>query len=538
MSSPTPADARLGARLVAAGLLSPQQLEETLRAQRQLRGSLGYHLLRLGKMAPAALSGFIEDEVSSGRLPEPRAAEPAVLGALSARLAQLYNAYPLAFDGHRLVVAVPPLHGDAVTAIADATGFVVEPMILPAKLLREAVERDYLGAARAAVQHPGAGLTRFVIDDGEAVKPVAPSLRSDGSSPEVWLRSVLAEAIAQRRRHVELAATEPLPAARERGQAVIRLVEDLARLPPRGPGRARGRFQLDVRGRRPVVDVLRDGWQEPRLDLHLAEQRFPSEDPDDLFAGHPEAMDAVEALVSDRKGLLLVVGAAGGGARRLVHLLAERLAEVLPGGAWIGDGMPETFAHAHESADDEEVARGLHAAMAESRPLVIAEELKGPRSFERALLVAARAPVLAGFVAADAPAALAWLQRQGLAGALKVGLLRGIVGLLGTDESCASCAESQPLPEALARRWGIAPGAGARVNRGCPACLESATRRTLATIEWTQVAGRPEEEFLVDDEEAARQAMAGRGAASLLAAVVARPDADAGSAIMLLQASP
>ena len=44
------ADRRLGERLVAAGLASQQQVDEALRSQRQLRGSLGYHLLRLGKV--------------------------------------------------------------------------------------------------------------------------------------------------------------------------------------------------------------------------------------------------------------------------------------------------------------------------------------------------------------------------------------------------------------------------------------------------------------------------------------------------------
>lgn len=538
MSSSPSADARLGARLVAAGLLTQQHLDETLRAQRQLRGSLGYHLLRLGKMEAATLSAFLDDEIAGGRLPAPRAAGEDVLDALSARLAQLYNAYPISHDGHRLLVALPPLHGDAVNAIAEATGLVIEPVILPAKRLREAVERDYLGAAREAVQHPAAGLTRFVVDDGESVKPVAPGLRSDTLSPEVWLRSVLAEAIAQRRRHLDLSVNEPLPAARERAQAVIELVEGLARLPPRGPGRVRGRFQLDLRGRRPVADVVRDGWQEPRLSLHLAEQRFTSEDPDDLFAGHAEAMDAVEALVTDGKGLLLIVGAAGGGARRLVHVLAERLAELLPGGAWTGDGTPAGFDDSHDAADDEEVARGLHASLAAERPLVVAEELRGPRSFERALLVAARAPVLAGFVAADAVAALAWLQRQGLGGALKVGLLRGVVALLGTDEACASCATDMVLPPALARRWGVDEGARGRANAGCATCLEPAVRRTIPHIAWTAVAGQPEAEFLIEEEERSRQERAAGGRPSLLATIVERPDADLSSAAMLLQAAP
>lgn len=531
------ADRRLGERLVAAGLVTAQQVDEALRAQRQVRGSLGYHLLRLGKITPQALTAFIEDEVARGRLapPSPPPGEPG-LAALPARLAHLYNAYPLTVEGHRLLLALPPMHGDAVSAIGEATGRVVEPIILPARLLREAIERDYLGAARAAVQHPAAGLTRFVVDDGDAVKPVAPPMRTDTVSPEVWLRSVLAEAVASRQRHVALHADEPLPAAQARAEAVIELVEDLARLPRRGPTRDRGRFQLELRGRRPIADVVRDGWQSPRIDIHLAEQRLFSEDPDELFAGRPEAQDAVEALAQGTRGLMLVVAPSGAGGRRLVRVLGARLAEVVPGAEWIGADPPAGFAHAREGADDERAAAALHEALDATAPLIVAEELKGSRSFERALLVAARTPVLAGFVASDASATLSWLLRQGLAGALKVGLLRGVVSLLGTDEPCA-CAAARAVPEELAGRWGMQAPVAARGNVGCAACLEQPVRRTHVTLTWTPVAGRPDAEYLVEDEERARRARAERGDPAVLAAALAG-GADATSALMLLQAAP
>ncbi len=531
-------DSRLGQRLVARGLVTAQQVDEALRAQRQVRGSVGYHLLRLGKITPQALSNFLDEEVASGALPAPRLpAEGRSVAQLPARLAQLYNAYPIAADGHRLCLALPPLHGDAVSAIAEATGCVIEPLILPAKLLREAVERDYLGAARAAVWHPAAGLTRFMLDDGEGTKPLAPGMRTDGTSPEVWLRSVLAEAMAQRTRRIDLAANEPLPAARARAAAVVALVEQLAGLPARGPARDRGRFQLGLRARRPVADVVRDGWESARLEVWLAEQRFVSSEIEDIFEGQDAAQEAVEALVADRKGLLLVVGACGGGARTVVHLLGARLAGLVPGASWIGEEAPAEFVTSCPGSDDDEVAGGLHEAMQSGAPLIVAEELPGTRSFERALLAASRAPVVAGFVAADAVAALAWLGRQGLTGALKIGLLRGIIGVLGADAACASCQAAAPLSETTARRWSISATSVA-VNQGCPACLEPATRRTVPTVSFTPVAGQPDASFLVEDEERARRARADAGQDSLLASALAHEGVDAGSVLRLVQAAP
>jgi len=52
--------------------------------------------------------------------------------------------------------------------------------------------------------------------------------------------------------------------------------------------------------------------------------------------------------------------------------------------------------------------------------------------------------------AADSEAALAWLAHQGLAGALKTGLLRAIISILAVDEAC-TCATCRTHSRAYLR---------------------------------------------------------------------------------------
>lgn len=510
-------DRRIGRRLVAAGLVEGSHVEEALRAQRSLRGSTCYHLLRLGRVSPQALSEFLELEIVAGRLgaPEPPTAAPG-LDVLPARLALLYNVYPLGSDERSLELAVPPHHGDAVHAVADATGRSVEPFVMPAEVLRAAVERDYLGMTNRGITHPAAGLSHFLVDDGAAVRPLAPELRTRAVSPEAWLRSILGEAIGQRRRVVELPGEGPGAAA----DGVVRLVEEIAGLPLGESARldrAMGRFQLGLRGRRPIGVVVRDAGGR-RIRIHLAEQRFVSTDADEVFEGLDDGQQAVEALAQERRGLVLICGASGGGSRRLVQVLGSRLSEILDGSVLVTDGAPAAGGtwEVRPATGDGHVARALQEAAGRGAGFLVAEELPGPRSVERALLAASRVPVLAGFIASDAVAALAWLSRQGLTGALKTGLLRGILSVLAIDESCAACSMPASIPAELLRRFGrdSAPG-DLRANAGCPACLEMATRRTIPLVTWTPVEGRPES-WLIEHEEGARRALREAGGRTLL----------------------
>ena len=548
MTLPAARPALIGQRLVAAGLASSEQVEAALRAQRLVRGRLGYHLLRLGSVGPVEMGEFLEREVERGTLAAPRPpTAPPGLAAVPARVAQLYNVYPLEVGPGRLEIGVPPAAGQAVIeAVSDATGRLVEPRVLPARLLRLAIERDYLGGTRTTILPALAGLATFVVDDDlRHVRPLAPDLRTQDLSADAWLRSLVAEAVGARQRVIELKPDTAVvgadgacwPITPELHAALGELLATLSGAPayePAGPATRRvGAFQILVRGRRPIVTVLERSGPPLTWRLVLADQRLATEDADDLFADSADVQEGVEAFMASTRGLLLVCGPAGGGARRVARVLGERLRELAQDAVRIADVAGDGKALA--AAGDEETAHAIHEAAERGSSLVLVDELPGPRSVERALLVAARRRVLAVLSAADSEAALAWLAHQGLAGALKTGLLRAVISILAVDQAC-SCVAPVKLHADVRARWGLTVDE-APSNAGCPSCFVAAVRRPWPVMTWTDVAGRAGADLTVEDEGAARAALHGRGQATTLDLAIERAlrhGAEIGACLRLL----
>lgn len=536
----------LGDRLVDAGVATRRQVDEALKAQRRGRGRLGWHLVRIAGVSPSALGDFLEKHLDSAGGP-PKGA-PEVLAVLPARIAHLHNIYPLSVESDRLELGVPPGHGsDVIDVVAEATGLLIEPRILPAAVLRKAVERDYLGGLAAPIVEPAAGLPALVVDQPLLdLRPVAPQLRTNELSSEAWLRSVIAEAVARGARTVEIhpgpSDAELLIGEESAGRGVsltlhAALGDLLVRLsacplPPPGKGATAGRFEIVLRGRRVHASVAaRSTAHGPRWRLVLADQRLSSEELEEVCAISPDVMDGVERIVSaGGSGLLLACGPAGGGARRFVHLLGARLSEVVEGAVRVSDVSAPTgdWAQVVAAADDSTIAEGLHGLLGHATPLVIADELPGMRSMERALLLASRTLVVAALPSADAVGALAWLARQGFIGALKNGLLRALVEVLVQEPACA-CAKAGSVDAELLERFGL-PASSRTVmrNSGCSRCVESKERLPLALLGWTSFEQLAAEDLAIDDESSARQSRRERGLPPLLDLALRRAEEGGG----------
>jgi hypothetical protein len=524
----------LGDRLVDAGVATRRQIDEALKAQRRGRGRLGWHLVRAAGVSPAALGDFLEKHLDSAGGPPKGSAD--VLGVLPARIAHLHNVYPLALDGDRLELGVPPAHGsDVIDIVAEATGFLIEPRILPAAVLRRAVERDYLGGLAEPVVEPPAGMPSLVVDQPLLdLRPVAPDLRTSELSSEAWLRSVIAEAVARGARTVEIhpgpSDAELLIGDQSAGRAVslglhAALGELLVRLsacPLPLPGKAAtaGRCEVVLRGHRVHASVAaRSTAHGPRWRLVLADQRLSTDEIEEVCAASPEVMDGIDRIVSaGGGGLLLACGPAGGGSRRFVHLLGGRLSEVVEGAVRVSDvSHPKgSWSQVVPAADDNTIAEGLHGLLGSSAPLVVVDALPGMRSMERALLLASRTLVVAALPSADSVGALAWLARQGFIGALKNGLLRALVEVLVQAPACG-CAQPGPVDEALLQRFALEPsGADVLRNAGCSRCVEAKERRPSALLGWTAFEDLAAEDLAIDDEIAARRSRRERGLPPLL----------------------
>lgn len=160
---------RLGERLLAAGLLTHEQLEQALRAQVVWGGRLGTNLVELGCLELDALASVLGKQ---RRLPPALGrhfdrADQALQKAFAAELAAKHLVVPLLRFGNPpriAVVSIDPLSPDAREEIAEGLGLEADqivPSIASEMRVRYHLERVY-GIKRGA---------RFLRSRGKTIPP-------------------------------------------------------------------------------------------------------------------------------------------------------------------------------------------------------------------------------------------------------------------------------------------------------------------------------------------------------------------------------
>jgi hypothetical protein len=132
--------------LVAAGVITAQQLGQALRLQQQSGGRIGTNLVELGIIDETTLSRFLSQQL---RIPAVSAASidrasPAVLKRLPASDAARLRAVPIREDKGKLWVAfADPADPEGVAEVSRLVGCEVRPMVAPELLVKYALEKHY-----------------------------------------------------------------------------------------------------------------------------------------------------------------------------------------------------------------------------------------------------------------------------------------------------------------------------------------------------------------------------------------------------------
>ncbi len=135
----------LGTRLVEAGMITPDQLRQALRIQKDSGCSLGQALIRL-KLVPEV--DLVQATSRAYNIPAVDLVtypieDDAVL-SISSEVATRHCALPLARRGRKLVVALTSPHNlVAMQDISFITGLEVEPVLAPESAIRDLIDRKY-----------------------------------------------------------------------------------------------------------------------------------------------------------------------------------------------------------------------------------------------------------------------------------------------------------------------------------------------------------------------------------------------------------
>lgn len=144
---------RLGELLLQQGLLSPQQLKQALECQQIFGGKLGTHLLEQGFLQEDELVAGLSRALGRRGLGRKELLQlsPEVLDLLPQAVAVKYRLVPVGLQRRQLRVATAePNNLRLLDEVAFVTGYAIEPLVVPERLLAEALERYYQLPAPAA----------------------------------------------------------------------------------------------------------------------------------------------------------------------------------------------------------------------------------------------------------------------------------------------------------------------------------------------------------------------------------------------------
>jgi twitching motility protein PilT len=132
---------KIGEILVAAGLVQEDQLQQALKAQNQLGGTLGENLIRMGFISEEALLNGLSEQLGIQHINLEKVEVPASIQRLvKLETVRLRRLLPIGFEGKRLVVGmVDPTDLSALSEVEFQSGHSTKPVILSAMHFEKAL---------------------------------------------------------------------------------------------------------------------------------------------------------------------------------------------------------------------------------------------------------------------------------------------------------------------------------------------------------------------------------------------------------------
>jgi type IV pilus assembly protein PilB len=136
---------RLGDRLVAEGLITAEQLQRGLAAQKGTRDKLGGILVRMGSLTEDKLLGFLSRQYNVPSITLSQLdIDPEVLRLVPVQLAERLEVLPVKRSGNTLTLAMAdPTNVLALDDVAFMTNLQIQPVVASEVSIRQAIDRLY-----------------------------------------------------------------------------------------------------------------------------------------------------------------------------------------------------------------------------------------------------------------------------------------------------------------------------------------------------------------------------------------------------------
>ncbi|NMC00610.1 MAG: Flp pilus assembly complex ATPase component TadA [Thermoanaerobaculaceae bacterium] len=512
-----PEKSMMGELLIEEGLLTKEQLEEALEAQKRMGGRLGYHLIRLGFINVNRLSQFLVQ--SMGLIPFNVGEGSETMDAIDlipSSLARFYNVVPIEKKKNVLTVALADLDNPKlIPALEEYTGLKIDPLICPRESIVQALEKFYGFQKDPSIHYIDGSDNLFILSNRDMhIRSLHwSSLKPDSSSVD-WLRASLVEAIRIGCRKIVIKPEEDsLRIAFQNGdlledrfllhqrkeEEMSALIEELAKLKDRKKrAEVEGRFRLQVESRFLSVHVSKlQTLQGRRYRLTIYDEKVLEKEWDKMKSSlSPMEIDSLEKALSDNKGVVLVTGPMGPAVSSVYYAILEFAKKKfkMPFSIETNSLLKVSGVVQIELSKIEEstLSEQITLCLKDSTDFIGVFPLKDRNSAELIFLSSTRNASLVVMHQDSPESALRWLLRNGFKSPIRAGLLKGLLWVVPVTKLCKNCQipmESGGLKIQMFTR------------QGCDKCLSMDSLPYKMYLEWLPISRdfAPAEESEIDN---------------------------------------
>jgi len=501
---------KLGEILVDAGVLSREDLDKALSAQKDGGGRLGAVLVSLGLVDEDTMLTALETQLGIPRVELARyIINPEVARLLPEAFVRSHKVFPIERVGDRITLAMAdPLDVFAIDDVRISTGLEVDPVIAseaeieaaiaecygagPAVKLVKEVQAQVAGAAGKA-QQARADEARKAADDAQVM-----------SAPAVRLaNAIISEAVKARASDIHIEPQESQVRVRYRVDGVLRQVMTFPKeLGPAVASRIKVTAGMDIAERR----VPQDGRVEMRAegeDVDLRVSTLPTlygekveirilrskgaiTRIDELGFLEADAARLRQALARPN-GIVLVTGPTGSGKTMTLYAALHELNSPEKNIVTIEDPVEFRVSGLNQVQTNPKAgltfSAGLRAILRQDPDIVMVGEIRDRETAEIAIRFAMTGHlVLSTFHTIDAAGALVRLMEMGVEPYLVASSVTAVVAQRLVRKVCPYCAEEYEADPATWAVWSaLAPDTAAgveaergRVLRRGPGCRQCA----------------------------------------------------------------
>ena len=503
-----PRDAWALKALERAGVLQGTELEAVRQADTEWVATAAVRYGAASEVVAATLAKAAHVKVAA--LAE---LDPAAAHFVPENVARQYVALPLSVTNRGIRIAsANPVDLDAEQALGFVAGRQVEfQYALPEEILHwlDAVYRPERPIDRLL---SGLGSSATVVTEGDGRAPGGPAGTDTPAAKLV--EATIADAAKERasailfepseqgllvRYRVDGVPREVMRIPATAAGSVVRRLKVLAKLDiadPRHPHEGRAAATVDDRAWELRVATVPVGAAGERVTVRLVDPQagIPSLGRQGFAA---DEVAALERLLTQRAGIVLVTGPAGSGTTATLYGGLELHRAAGAGVVTVEEDieyrLPNVTQIVVTEEKDSPFANGLKAALKETAELVLLGELRDTETAKLAWQAAtAGRIILARLRTRDAVAAVAQLVAFGIEPARIPSALKGIVAQRQLRRLCTKCAvpaASDALPPAARPGAGIGRATTLMTGRGCAQCSFTGFRGQLAIAEVLPVEG-------------------------------------------------